>query len=208
MSFPYSISKKIIFESTDYWIKDMPDNFHEVFLNALKYSDYKYEEGAFYSNHSLFSIPFKFNVESQITESKLIIKYHLHLQNLINGIIVMLLLSAFLSRFEFGTFLWVSFVLSVVFYQLSLLIINTGIKKRIKELLQAYRKVKTESDIESWVKENNKECPACGTTLEDNSLYCEECGLKVRQNAYTKPLNINTSNLKFQDKKSFKEDGL
>jgi len=195
MSFPYSLSKKVVFESSDYWIKDLPQDFQKLFLEALKNVGYKSEQEMFLSTHSLFSIPFKFDVKTEVKGSSLIINYQLHLQNLINGIIVMLLLSTFLSRFEFGTFLWVSFIISVVFYQLSVLIIDSGIKKQIFRILSAYKKVKDESDIEYWVKENNRDCPACGAHLGNNSLFCNECGLKVRQNAYTKPLNINPSDL-------------
>jgi len=190
MSFPYKLVKKLDFDKADYWIEDLPENFHQLFEDAIKNTGYEYEEGAFVSNNSLFSIPFRFTFETQISETKLTVKYHLYLQNLVNGIIVILLLSAFISRFEFGTFLWFSFAISVAFYQLSLLIINSGIKTKVFKLLSAYKKVKEESDIEYWVRENDRNCPACGTKLDNNTLFCPDCGLKIRQNAYSKPLNI------------------
>ena len=190
MSFPYKLHKKLDFDKTDYWIEDLPSNFHQLFEGAIGNAGYKYEEDAFVSNNSLFNIPFKFDFETKISESKLTIKYTLHLQNLVNGIIVIILLSAFISRFEFGTFLWFSFAVSIAFYQLSLLIINTGIKNKIYKILSAYKKVKEESDIEYWVKESDRNCPACGAKLDNNTLFCPDCGLKIRQNAYTKPLNI------------------
>ncbi len=191
MSFPYSLSKKLDFSKSDYWIDDLPSNFNKLFTEALKRKDYNFEEDLFSSRHSLFSIPFKFDVETILDDEFLRIKYNLHLQNLVNGIIVILLLSAFFSRFEFGTFLWSSFLLGVGFYQLSLWIINTGIKKQVFQILSAYKKVKDESDIEYWVKENNRNCPACGALLNNQILFCPDCGLKIRQNAYSKPLTID-----------------
>lgn len=202
MSFPYTLTKKIEFKKEDFWIDDMPENFHQLFVGALKNVGYQSEDNSFLCTHSLFSIPFKFDVESEINESGLIIKYQLHLQNLVNGIIVILLLSAFISKFEFGTFLWFSFFISVAFYQLSLLIINTGIRKQINKILNPYKKVKEESDIEYWVKENDRNCPACGEKLDNQALFCKECGLKVRQNAYSKPLNLN------QDKETDSKGGV
>jgi ribosomal protein L37AE/L43A len=201
MSFPYTLHKKIVFSESDYWIKDLPDNFHQLFEATLRNMDYKYEENSFQSSHSLFSIPFRFNVESEIEEKKLTVKYQLHLQNLVNAIIVILLLSTFISKFEFGTFLWFSFFISVAFYQLSLLIINNGIKKKIYQILSAYKKVKEESDIEYWVRENDRNCPACGEKLDNQTLFCEGCGLKIRQNAYSKPLNLNKSDIPKVEKK-------
>ena len=190
MSFPYTLEKKIDFDKTDYWIKDLPANFHQLFEDAIRNMGYKYEDNTFVSNNSLFNIPFRFNFETKISESKLSIKYILHLQNLVNGIIVIILLSAFISGFEFGTFLWFSFAISIAFYQLSILIINTGIKHKIYKILSAYKKVKEESDIEYWVRESDRNCPACGAKLDNNTLFCPDCGLKIRQNAYSKPLNI------------------
>ena len=190
MSFPYTLTKKMVFNKSDFWISDLPSNFHQLFMDTLKNVGYVYEEETFTSSHSLFSIPFKFDVKSVFEDENLIIKYQLHLQNLVNWIIVILLLSAFISRFEFGTFLFFSLVTSVLFFQLSLLIINTGIKKQINQILAAYRKVKEESDIEYWVKESDRNCPACGAKLDNHTLFCNDCGLKIRQNAYSKPLNL------------------
>ena len=195
MSFPYTLSKQIEFNKSEYWIDDLPPDFQQLFEGAIKNMGYKREEGSFVSSHSLFSIPFRFDFTSEFSENKLIISYKLHLQNLVNGIIVILLLSAFISKFEFGTFLWFSFAISVAFYQLSLLIIHSGIRKQIYKILAAYKKVKNESDIETWVKENEKDCPACGARLGNTSLFCDECGLKIRQNSYSTPLNLNPNDL-------------
>ncbi len=191
MSFPYSLSKKLDFSQSDYWIDDLPPNINQLLIEALKNKDFKFEDDLFLSSHSLFSIPFRFDIESVKEATFLRIKYNLHLQNLVNGIIVILLLSAFFSKFEFGTFLWSSFLLGVAFYQLSLWIINTGIKKQLHQILSAYKKVKDESDIEYWVKENNRNCPACGAILNNQTLFCPDCGLKIRQNAYSKPLTLD-----------------
>ena len=191
MSFPYTLSKKLDFRNSDYWIDDLPSNFNQLFIEALKSKDYTFEDDFFSSRHSLFSIPFKFEIDSTKEDDFLRIKYNLHLQNLVNGIIVIILLSAFFSRFEFGTFLWSSFLLGLAFYQLSLWIINTGIKKQLYQILSAYKKVKDESDIEYWVTENNRNCPACGAILNNQTLFCPDCGLKIRQNAYSKPLTLD-----------------
>lgn len=190
MSFPYTNTKKRVYRKSEFWIEDMPDNFNDLFIEALKSLGYNYSKGLFSSSNSLFSIPFKFNVNTSFEDGNLTIKYQLHLYNLINGIIVILLLSAFISKFEFGTFLLFSFVVSILFYQFSLLIINTGISKKFNEILLVYKKIKDESDIETWVNETDKDCPACGEKLGNDSLFCESCGLKIRQNAYTVPLNI------------------
>ncbi len=190
MSFPYSLKKNINFSQSDYWLDDLPNNFHQLFIESLK-KRYNYQEGYFQSTHSFFNVSFKFEIQTNLKSNLLKITYHLHLQNLINVIIALLLLSAFLSNFSFGVFLWASFIISIGFYQISLLIINTGIRKQVYQILAAYKKVKEESDIEYWVKENDRNCPACGEKLDNQTLFCKECGLKIRQNAYSKPLNLN-----------------
>lgn len=211
MSFPYTLTKNITFSKSDYWIEDLPQNFSQLFIEALKHKGYLFQDEYFISRHSLFSIPFKFEINTELSKGDLRVVYHLHLQNLVNGIIVILLLSAFFSRFSFGTFLWSSFLISVLFYQLSILIINTGIKKQIYQILSAYKKVKQESDIEYWIKENDRNCPACGAKLDNHSLFCEECGLKIRQNAYSKPLNLdgaNTSGAEEKPQENKKEENM
>jgi ribosomal protein L37AE/L43A len=82
------------------------------------------------------------------------------------------------------------------------LIINSGIKKQISQILSAYKKVKKESDIEYWVKENDRNCPACGALVDNKALFCKECGLKIRQNAYSKPLNLDAFLKKSETKTS------
>ena len=69
MSFPYTLTKKVDFKRSDYWIDDMPENFQQLFIRALKNVGYQNEDNSFSCTHSLFSIPFKFDVESEINES-------------------------------------------------------------------------------------------------------------------------------------------
>lgn len=190
MAFPFTYSKSLKFNSNDYWIEEIPENFHKLVQNTIQNNGYAVEEGWFKSTRSLFNIPFKFKIETSLNDPILTVKYQLQLQNFVNGILVFILLTAFFSNFEFAHFLWFGFVISVAFFQLSLLIINTGMKKMISHILRAYRKVKNESDIESWVVENNQNCPACGEPLDNRNFFCDNCGLKVRQNPYSKPLNV------------------
>lgn len=199
MAFPYTFSQTMTFENQDFWIQDLPENFQQLLLSAFQNKGYVLEKDCFSSTQSLFSIPFKFGLKTELSKDTLKVKYRLMLQNLVNGMLVILILSAFFSRLEFQNFLWFSFLISAAFYQLSLIIIKTGIKKEIASILKAYKRVKEESDIENWVRENGRDCPACGTRLSNSSLFCDHCGLKVRQNAYTKPLNLNQVPPKIKD---------
>lgn len=40
-----------------------------------------------------------------------------------------------------------------------------------------------------WISDPSK-CPACGENITKNDIMCKSCGLKIKQNRFTKPLDL------------------
>jgi rubredoxin len=200
MPFPYSQNLKVELSSKAYKIHLLPENVHAVLLKSIENKGVDYKDTWFISRNSLFSIPFKFQVESLINEDRLLITFKLHLHNLVNGVLVINLLTAFFSKFQFETYLWFVFLASVLFYALSWLIITAGIKSMTKKLFEAYayeeheaNEVKQDSEASinfTYINPDKMICPACQAEVQKEDLFCPSCGIRLKQNAFTKPLDL------------------
>ena len=47
---------------------------------------------------------------------------------------------------------------------------------------------------QEWMQNPNK-CSACGASISANHIVCPNCGLKIKQNPYTKPLDLSQKNI-------------
>lgn len=166
----------------------MPLPIDEQLKKAIRQKGLKQEDdGQFVSNHSLFSIPFRFKIETIISIDKIDIKYTLQLSNQINAVIAMLVLGMFLTKLSFGFYLWVTMFLAVGFYGLSFLIINNSVKQMLLQLFEVF---KYQQDLQQGKDFPNNFCPACGFPVDDKDLLCPSCGLRLKSNPYTKPLEF------------------
>ena len=50
--------------------------------------------------------------------------------------------------------------------------------------------IEISQEQKQWLNDETK-CPACGENIAENDIVCKSCGLKLKQNRYTKPLNLN-----------------
>jgi len=122
------------------------------------------------------------------------VEYEIHLMQLIKITIALIVFIAFFSSFGMIGFLWFSFVFSVVFFLVNLMFADSHIQKTVKSshLYVSLNPPEQEGftdEQKKWLKDKNR-CPACGEEITIYDLNCPECGLKLKQNKHTIPLDV------------------
>jgi len=192
LSFPYTYSDTITFSNNELSLKSLRNIIIKE-LTSGKISGYsENEESGLLKLYSPFlKIPFQINIE--VTNSE--ISYSVHLDYLIKIILAVIIFSALFSYTSLSFFFWFSSLFSVIFYTLNILIINGFVNSYILKILKKYNLISSEKEIwtkeqEQWLNDKNR-CPACGQYLSDIDLICPECGLHLRRNKHTIPLDIS-----------------
>lgn len=148
------------------------------------------------------ALNFKYSTELSInfTKGNLNIDYEVNFENLIRIILIVIILTAFFSFLSVNYFLIASGLISVLFFIIGFLTVDHFLEKTIKQSIEAivYDKNIVEKFSEeqlSWINDENK-CSACGEHLTEFDLYCPECGIKLKRNRHTIPLDVS----KYQDR--------
>ncbi len=196
MSFPYSYKNKIIVPDTEN--VDITDAINAlagyIYNSGFEDFDIQAEKIHFRSNNAF--INFHYEVDLFIEKDENInILYEIHIVQLIKITIALVVFIAFFSSFGFSGFLWFSIIFSAVFYFVNLLFADTHIQKIIKKspFYQAFDPLEREDFTEEqirWLQDKNC-CPACGAEITDWDLHCPECGLRLKQNNFTVPLDVS-----------------
>jgi len=115
----------------------------------------------------------------------------IHFTPVINTILIFFLLTALLSTISFVSFLVTAFSLSIAFYFVTYLIITRQIKEEVYFALgiTSSREEQFSEEQKEWLNDASR-CPACGEHINDTHLFCPSCGLRLKQNRFTKPLEI------------------
>jgi len=194
MSFPYSINKKFQFPAEDY------PNLSKAYLRKALIAVFADEEFikeeentiTYKSKNSLINFSYNFDIvfdKGESTSFKIII----NLVVLLQITVLLLVMTALLSKFEFKHYLMFSGIFVVVFYFANLAFIQSRISKKVNKALNMLG-YDIESDFtpeqKQWLADETK-CPACGGDITENDIVCKSCGLKIKQNRFTKPLNLN-----------------
>ncbi|MEN8120794.1 MAG: zinc ribbon domain-containing protein [Bacteroidota bacterium] len=195
MSLPYSYKNKIEIPESEEVDITYAINLYENHINSLGFDELEREDSIiqFISDHSLIS--FKYPVKLQIIKKELIsIEYEIHLMQLIKITIALIVFIALFSSFGMTGFLWFSFVFSVIFFLVNLLFVDSYIQKIIKSSqlylsLNAPEQEGFTDEQKKWLKDKNR-CPACGEEITIYDLHCPDCGLKLKQNKHTIPLDV------------------
>jgi len=194
MSFPYSISKKFSFSDEKYQGLTKP-YLRKAIITVFADDEFEKEEGntiRYKSKHSLVNFNYHYDIifdEGEGTNLKFII----NLVNLLQITVLLLVMIALLSKFGFRNYLIFSGIFLVVFYFINLVFIQSRISRKVNKALNMLG-FDIESDFtpeqKQWLADETK-CPACGGDIYENDIVCKSCGLKIKQNRFTKPLNLN-----------------
>ncbi len=185
MAFPYQIKQVFKLTQPEYRIETLPLSLDSMLSKAISDKGYETKDNWYVGKQALFNVPFRFNIELQKVADGFHIIYHLQLNNLVNGTLILSLIIGLLARMQFSYFMMFVAIVSMAFYTLSVLIMSGGINSMLKGLFKAYS---VEELAMNYDAEN--QCPACGHVLEPQQTDCPECGLRVKQNRFTKPLQL------------------
>ncbi len=195
MSLPYSYKNIIEIPESEEVDIDYAFNLYAEHIRNMGFGNLKLEKGViqFISDYSL--INFKYPVDLIIKKQELItVEYEIHLMQLIKITIALIVFIALFSSFGMTGFLWFSFVFSIVFFLVNLMFADSHIQKIIKSSYLYLTLNPPEEDgytdeQKKWMKDKNR-CPACGEEITIYDMHCPDCGLKLKQNRHTIPLDV------------------
>ncbi len=208
MAFPYSISKKFIFLDEKY--QGLTKAYlRKAIISVFSDDEFEKEENnviRYKSKQSLISFNYYYDIVFDKNEGTNI-KFIINLASLLQITVVLLVMIALLSKFAFKDYLIFSGIFLVIFYFVNLVFIQSRISRKVNKALNMLG-YNIESDFspeqKQWIADETK-CPACGGDIYENDIMCKSCGLKIKQNRFTKPLNINQNKEQGQIKYHYKE---
>jgi hypothetical protein len=146
-----------------------------------------------YTTKALFGISFL--IELQVSENGKQVDYEIKLNKLIQICVALVVFIALFSSFRFTGFLWFSFVFTLIFFVINIIVAEKSVLKLLKtvfpqdENYQSNVEQITPRQLE-WIKDKSK-CPACGEDITEYDRNCPECGLRLREKAPPEPFDIS-----------------
>ncbi len=199
MPLPYSHKKKQDINS-EKLLAQNPSYIANLFASELQKSELSNLEISgntvqlTYKN-SLFKIAYDFKVAVIENENSKQIISTIYLDNLLKFSIVAAILPAFFTFLEFSKFLFYSPLFFVGFYSFNLLLVRLFLNAKINTILgenQFNFKGSEELNAlqEEW-QNNPGKCSACGENLLEIDYTCPECGINLKRNRFSVPLNVS-----------------
>ncbi len=144
---------------------------------------------------TLFKIPYGIQIFVTKKGSDYTLNYSIEYDKLIKITLALTILSAFLSFYSVTTFLITAAIFSVMFYIGNSFFIQSSFERRLNGIV-GNTEVEFENGgiVTAELKKrlnNPNLCPACGADIHTYDLECSECGLRLRQNRYSRPLDIS-----------------
>ena len=196
MPIPYSISYNFKYENDENWSQEAV--FESIILAFQNVDSKTYEIGEntlkFTEQTSIIRFQYPTEILVKANSQEIHIKINVKLVELLKIILIVTVLIAFISTFSVDNYLLFTFGFAVIFYILNIIFIHTYLKQKIQSTT-FYRNMFPDSEEmtntqEEWINNPNK-CAACGYNIIDTDINCPECGIRLRANKYTKPLNIS-----------------
>jgi len=201
MAFPYTYKKNIIFN-----LKLKYQNINENYILSLFlqniHKDINFQDVQLKNNKISFlsTAPIlKFHYSTEIVfekiDDEIIISYDVNLEKLLTIVLVSIILTAFFSFVSIKYFLILAGILTISIYSVFYLAIDTRIQnilnKSLKDIIVSEESAENYSDEQmKWINDDTR-CSACGNKLSDYDLYCQECGIKLKRNKFTIPLDVS-----------------
>jgi hypothetical protein len=206
MSFPLSITQK--FYIPEDFVKSRKLNtdsalnlvFNELLHREVENLEQKPFGIHYHSEESLFRIPFEIKISFSKDELGIFSFFESRLERFIRIIIAVTVLSSFLSILSIGLFLTFAGLFIFLFYAANVIVIQNNNEKFAAQIFgisnfDFENSEKLTRLQKEWMKDVFR-CPACGAYVSEIDLNCPDCGLKVKQNRNSIPLNIT----KFKDR--------
>ena len=195
MPLPYSYKSKIEIPESEEVDVFYAINNYANHIERNGFENFEFDKGIihFLSNYSF--VNFKYKVDLHIKKEDLIIvEYEIHLMQLIKITLALVVFIAVFSSFGMSGFLWFSFIFSAIFFFVNILFADSHLQKIIKSapLFVSLNPIEEEGfneEQKKWLTDANR-CPACGEEINIYDVNCPECGLKLKQNKYTIPLDV------------------
>jgi len=195
MPLPYSYKNKVEIPDSEGVDVSYAINVYADHIDHNDFDAFEFDEGIIHFIADYSFVNFKYKVDLHIKKDELItIGYEIHLIQLIKITLAIVVFIAFFSGFGMSGFLWFSFIFASVFFFVNILFADTHVQKIIKSTpLYLHLNPPTEDgyteEQKKWLADTNR-CPACGEEINIYDVNCPECGLKLKQNQYTIPLDV------------------
>ncbi len=210
MGLPYSYTKKIDFDVN---ISLQKQDFLELLSQSLQHEEgiseinIVEEELVFKSKKSLLNFSYQVNTRVDITD-KINFVFEANLVDLIKISLALIVVIPFLSTFNINTFFIFSSILIFIFYFANLIFILSSTKQTFEKALTRLNILQTEDmsiEQQDWLSDLEK-CSACGYNISEYDLNCPDCGIMLKQNKFTKPLDISQVKPKKNQDQSTNQD--
>jgi len=205
MAFPFSHKNKISLITEDELDENKFNNIIYILtqeFNKYNAKDLKSDKNSieFISKNSLLGIEYPVKINYSNIKNNYEITYEIDLDKLIKVTLLLIIFAAFFSFLSVSGFLIFTSIFTITFFAVNLFFINSFIERVIIKVSGSSNFNFEGSEVmgkkqEEWFR-NPLKCSACGTTISDLDLDCPECGLKIRNNRYTVPLDTS----KYQEK--------
>ncbi len=198
MGLPYSYTKDVDFDVNLSLQKQVLIDLlsqslqHEDGISEIKTEDRILQ---FKSKKSLLNFSYQVKNEINITD-KLSFNSTVNLVELIKISVALIVIIPFLSKFNINTFFVFSSIFILIFYFANLVFILSSTKQTLEKALVRLNILQTEDmsvEQQDWLNNPHK-CSACGYNISEFDLSCPDCGIKLKQNRFTKPLDISQKN--------------
>ena len=194
MSFPYSITKK--FKLSDKKYQGLTKAYiRKAIITVFADDEFEKEEEniiRYKSKNSLINFNYHYDIVFDKAENPNI-KFIINLVNLLQITVGLLVMIALLSKFGFRNYLIFSGIFILVFYFVNLAFIQSRISRKVNKALNMLgydNEIDFSPEQKQWLIDETK-CPACGENITENDIVCKSCGLKIKQNRFSKPLNLS-----------------
>ena len=149
----------------------------------------------FSTKNSFFNLEYKIQVSIKSINNNHSVNYEIEMEKITRIILFGVIFLAFFSFISVTKFLIFAGLFVILFYSVNLFFINSYVSKIIDVSLgnsnYDFEGSETLSDEQvKWQNDPNR-CPACGSEITNFDLHCPECGLKVKQNKFSVPLDIS-----------------
>lgn len=199
MAFPFTFNRNIkIIDSKESKSKGniiIASLAQEFAVQKARNVEYDDETLKFVTRNSFLGIEYEVKVKLNNILNNYSIDYTIGLDKLIKITLLIIIFAAFFSFLSLSGFLVFILFFTFAFYSFNVFFINSYVEKTIVKVcgLPAYNFEGSEyltNEQQEWIK-NPKKCPACGAEISDLDLDCPECGLLIRKNRFSVPLDIS-----------------
>jgi len=140
-----------------------------------------------------FSYPVEFETHF---DKKLRINYRFGLEELSKIAIVIVVFSAFFSKFSLSNFFLFLLIVMATLFAFNIIFMVSVLRRDMAKALPLLENESlTDENYQDWQNDPHK-CPACGYEITEFDLHCPDCGIKLKQNRFSVPMDVSA----FQDK--------